>query len=293
MNRIIALLFIVAMFGCATLKRSGNRNEVYVYLLAGQSNATGQGYVQNLPADFAINDEVMIFHSGEPALNSGKIPFSWHPLMPASESPDRFGPELSLGNRLQELYPGKKIAIIKHAKSDTDLFKQWNAGQSKYDTTEWGTEFKIFVATVNTGLDSLRELGYNPVIKGMAWQQGEADSDHEYGIYSGDYAKNLKNFIFRVREQFDVPDLRFVFGYVYPLRGNKLTHAREKVRNAQTAVDANSGSEWAVPNAYLIETDDLPHRADELPARFSYDHIHFSSKGMILLGQRMADRLAE
>jgi lysophospholipase L1-like esterase len=293
MKKIVAALFIISMYGCAVLKTNKPNNEVDVYLVAGQSNATGQGYVRNLPADFVINDEVLIFHSGAPALNSGKEPFKWYPLMPASESPDRFGPELSFGSRLQEMYPGRKIAIIKHGKTDTDLFAQWKPGESKSDTSNWGPEYKLFVLTVESGLDSLRKSGFNPIIRGMAWQQGEADSDHEYGVYSGDYAKNLKQFILRVREQFNVPNMRFVYGYVYPLRGNKLTHAREKVRNAQIAVDANSGSEWSVPNAFLIETDDLPHRADELPARFSYDHIHFSSKGMILLGQRMADRLAE
>jgi hypothetical protein len=83
-----------------------------VYLIGGQSNATGQGYMRNLPPGFKIDTDVMLFNSGRPHLDSGAAPFTWLPLRQASESPDRFGPELGFGNRIAELRPGVKIAII-------------------------------------------------------------------------------------------------------------------------------------------------------------------------------------
>ncbi len=63
-----------------------------------------------------------------PTSNSGSTPGTWIPLRQESESPDRFGTELDSGNQLQELMPGRKIALIKHVHSGTNLYQQWNYG---------------------------------------------------------------------------------------------------------------------------------------------------------------------
>src|SRR3978361_1161500 len=123
-----------------------------VYLIGGQSNATGQVYLKNLPTDFKLNKDVIIFHSGKPHLNSGLPAFTWLPLHQASESPDRFGPEIGFGNRIKELYPTQNIAIIKHAHSGTNLFEDWKPGETLNDTLNWGPQFKPFVQTVMLGL---------------------------------------------------------------------------------------------------------------------------------------------
>ena len=94
-----------------------------VYLIAGQSNATGQGYLANLPDGFAPNPKVLLFHSGKPHLDAGTKPNTWLPLHQASESPDRFGPELGFGNRLAELRPDRPIALIKHAHSGSTCLR--------------------------------------------------------------------------------------------------------------------------------------------------------------------------
>ncbi len=144
---------------------------VDVYLLGGQSNATGQGYLANLPQGFAPDGRVLLFHAGG-HLHSGAQPNTWIPLRQASESPDRFGPELGFGNRMQELCPTRKLAIIKHAYSGTNLHTQWAPGKDAADRGH----FTQFVATVEAGLQGLREQGYTPTIRGMLWQQGESDA---------------------------------------------------------------------------------------------------------------------
>jgi len=285
---IISIIVVsVAITACT------QRKEVDVYLIGGQSNATGQGYMANLPKDFQPDTNVLIFHSGKPALNSGAEPFCWHKLRQASESPDRFGPELGFGNQIQQLNKTQTIALIKHAKSDTDLFNQWNPGSSTTDTLNQGEEFRTFVKTVNAGLDSLRKKGFFPIIKGMIWQQGEGDADHDKGIHSQDYAKNLSHFISRVREQFASPDMVFVYGFVYPTRGNEQTPERINVRNGQAAVDENSGSAFATKGARIVPTDDLNHRADDPNTPYTWDHIHFGTTGMLQLGVRMAEKMNE
>jgi lysophospholipase L1-like esterase len=257
-----------------------------VYLIGGQSNATGQGYVRNLPKDFKIDEGVMLFHSGKPHLNSGGQPDTWMPLRQASESPDRFGPELGFGNRIQELSPGHKIALIKHAHSGTNLFAQWNPGQDAKDAAHWGPQFKAFVEAVDAGLAALKARGYQPALRGMIWQQGESDC---HGDNAGKYGANLAHFIARVREQFQAPDLRFIYGYVYPPPCAE--DGRMTLRRGQHDVDQNSGSPLAVRNAFVVPIDDLSHRADDPGHPLPNDHVHLGTPGQLGLGKRMAEKM--
>lgn len=263
------------------------KKKIDVYLLGGQSNATGQGYLKNLPENFQIDTSVLIFHSGTPHLNSGAQPYTWHPLRQASESPDRFGPELGFGNRIKELHPQKNIAIIKHAHSGTNLYEQWNPGLNKTDSLNWGPQFKEFVYTVTMALIDLRSGGYTPVIKGMLWQQGENDADN--AAESVNYGRNLSYFITRVRNQFDAPKMKFVYGYVYPPPNAGL--GRDIVRKAQHDVAQKSKTPLSVKRAIVVETDDLNHRANDPNSPHPNDHVHFGSIGTLELGKRMAEAL--
>jgi lysophospholipase L1-like esterase len=256
-----------------------------VYLIGGQSNATGQGYMKNLPPDFKIDTQVLLFHSGKPHLDSGAAALTWIALRQASESPDRFGPELGFGNRIAELHPAAKIALIKHAHSGTNLYSQWNPGADSSDSADWGPQFKVFVATVNLGLKGLRDQGYAPTIRGMIWQQGE--SDH---VEPDQYGQRLAHFIARVREQFDAPDLRFVYGYVYP--PPCADPDRFKIRAGQHAVDQNSSQPLATKNAFVVPIDDLNHRAEDPGTPLPNDFLHLGTSGQLELGRRMAEKMA-
>jgi hypothetical protein len=278
------------------------KKPVDVYLVAGQSNATGQGYLRNLPPGFTPDARVLLFNSGRPHLNSGAAPLTWVPLRQASESPDRFGPELGFGNRLQELEPAAAIALIKHAHSGTNLYAQWAPGGNATDTAHWGPQFKVFVQTVDAGLQGLRAQGYAPVIRGMIWQQGENDAFSGnlattnatviaafVHAVSDQYGTNLAHFIQRVREQFSSPDMLFVYGYVLPPPNNP--PGRDAVRRGERAVDQNSGDPLAVPGAFVVATDDLPHRATDPGTRYPQDDLHFSTNGTLDLGRRMAETM--
>jgi hypothetical protein len=110
---IAAVTFLCLAAPSSSRSATSERKPVDVYLIGGQSNATGQGYMANLPQGVKPDQRVMLFHSSG-HLKSGAEPNTWIPLRQASESPDRFGPELGFGNRLQQLQPDRKIAIIKH-----------------------------------------------------------------------------------------------------------------------------------------------------------------------------------
>ena len=287
MRRVVFVALMLSSASVTPTPGAEPGGPIDVYLIGGQSNATGQGYLANLPKDFAADPRVLLFHSGRPHLNSGASPNSWVPLRQASESPDRFGPELGFGNRLQGLLPDRKIALIKHAQSGSNLFSQWNPGRDAADRDHFGPQFKAFVETVELGLAGLRDRGYEPTIRGMIWQQGESDSK---GDAAGAYGANLAHFIARVREQFHASELVFVYGYVMPPPNSG--PGRDLVRKGQKDVNQDSGTSLAVKRAFVVETDDLSQRADDPNSPLPKDRNHFGTAGTLELGRRMAEKMA-
>jgi hypothetical protein len=262
-----------------------------VYLIGGQSNATGQGYMVNIPEDFSIDTTVMFFYSA--GLGGGGLSLQWGPLCQASETPDKFGVELSMGAALNKQSPGQEIALIKHALSGSNLYAQWNPGKNQQDDSSFGPEYEKFVTTVEEGLKGLRAHSYEPTIRAMVWQQGEGDARDIAGMEnSNNYGKNLRHFIQRVREQFHAPDMLFIYGYVIPVPLDRFT-GREEVRAAQKHVDQGSGHPLALEGAFVIETDDLPLRCDEPNSPYPRDSVHFNTYGILELGLRFAAKIKE
>lgn len=270
----------------------GNPNDVDVYLIGGQSNATGQGYSKNIPSSFTINTKVQIYHSS--SIVSGGAANSWITLRAASEGSDscnlglRFGPELGFGNAIQSAYPTRAIYIIKHAVSNTGLVDNWAPGANASDTAHFGPQFQTFVATVNGGLKALKDKGLNPIIRAMLWQQGERDVDIG-GTAASNYGKNLAAFIARVRAQWSAPDMLFVYGYIYP--ASNFGTARDQVRQGEADVDQDSGNVLAVEGAFVVTDDNLSLRANDPNTCLPDDKIHFGTQGQLDLGKLMATKV--
>lgn len=285
--RLFTLLLAFACFG----HLHAQKKPIEVYLIGGQSNATGQGYMANIPEDFVIDSTVMFFYSG--GLGGGGVAMQWGPLCQASETPDKFGVELSMGTALKKRSGGKEIALIKHALSGSNLYAQWNPGKDNEDELNFGPEYRKFVQTVDEALKGLRDRSYDPAIMGMVWQQGEGDARDIAGMeHSNQYGENLRHFVQRVREQFDSPQMLFVYGYVIPVPLKRFT-GREEVRVAQKYMDQGSGHPLALQGALVVETDDLPLRCDEPSSPHPRDSVHFNTYGILELGERFAGKLAE
>ena len=269
-------------------------NQVDVYLIGGQSNATGQGYAKNLPNTFTVDTNVMLYHS--PGIVSGAAARSWVTLRPASEGTDgcnlglRFGPELGFGNAIRGYTPDRSIYLIKHATSNTGLAIDWTPGANAADSAHFGPEFQTFVATVDGGLNALKSMGKTPVIRAMLWQQGERDVDMA-GTAAVNYGQNLRAFIARVREQWSSPNMLFVYGYIYP--ASNYGAARDQVRKGQADVDQDSGSALATQGAFVVSGDALSLRANDPGSCYPSDKIHFGTQGQLDLGKLMADTVRQ
>jgi len=282
-------LVVFALIFAVLISYSQKKKEIDIYLIGGQSNATGQGYMKNIPNEFEIDKSVLFFYSRH--LGGGGTAMEWGPLCQASETPDKFGVELSMGTRLKQLYPDRKIALIKHALSGSNLYEQWTPGKNINDTENFGPEYIKFIQTVEAGLKELEVQGYEPKIKAMVWQQGEADARDIAGMdNSRNYGENLNHFIKRIRKQLNAPKMLFVYGFVIPVPLERFT-GREEVLEAQKNIDQNSGHILALKGAFVVETDELPLRCDEPDSPYPDDKVHFNTFGILELGERFANKI--
>ncbi|MCF7818382.1 MAG: sialate O-acetylesterase [Kiritimatiellales bacterium] len=175
----------------------------------------------------------------------------WTPMNPPDKS---FGPEISFAFEMQKALK-RPIGIIKHSKGGTNLAKDWSPADPK-----------SLYAQLKRKVDAARE-SRTINIQGMIWMQGERDSRDE--AMASAYQQNLENLIATARRDFGSPEMVFVAGRVnplYPFVG--------QVRTAQENCQA--------AHYFHIDCDDLPKYED---------HLHYTTEGQVLLGQRFAKKI--
>jgi len=280
-----------------------SQGPVDVYLLGGQSNMSGQGLTNGIPAGQETITGVLYYHST--TVHGNTLPETLYTnVTPAGATITTFGPEIGFANRIKQLRPGAQMALIKYSVVGTSLIWDWRPGANAADTANWGAQFSGFVNTMNNGLAALRAAGYEPRIVGMLWQQGEQDAKDGW-VYTDTpptpianetdagslYETNLVHFIARVREQFTAdiaPEgLRFVQGTVLPYNGAVAPvkfPARQTINTAKLDIDENSGSPVSVPNTSTVYCDQTitPSGADE---------VHLTAEGQLMLGKLMAEHM--
>lgn len=163
-------------------KYGGSRDasimKVRVMLVGGQSNADGRAAINELPISpvdlQAPQDDVDFFYKVEGGLSTLTS------LRPGLSESSQFGPSVTLGRRLADLYAGEvntRVAIIKYANGGTNLHTQWKGGGDN-TLVEDGEEYVTFQQTVTQGAVSLAAVYPNADIsfEAMTWMQGEADA---------------------------------------------------------------------------------------------------------------------
>lgn len=177
---------------------------------------------------------------------------------------DQFGPELSFGYRLKQLYPNDQIYLVKLGISGTSLAGDWKPNS--------GATYNLFKQRVTNAIGNLTGLGKVPEIAGMIWMQGENDATDPNA--AANYGTNLKNFITTVRNTFNAQNMKFVVGQITTDVSRWAgTTQTNQVRNAQANISTQ------VANASCITTDDLQKAYYE----------HYGTQGQIDLGTRFAN----
>ena len=221
-SKIFALLFLSALIsvlsigGVFAFASDGNTTEekgtINVWLIAGQSNAVGYGMgapeAAELDSRYIDGFENVLYYGSQ----AGKITSDFVPTaVGMGKGSEYCGPEIGIASALGN--SGEKHAIIKYAVGGTNLYpilndkRTWTSPSYIADVngdsdpsndvdesiTEIGELYRTFIKTVENGLKLLREDGYTPIIKGLLWSQGGAESSNTQ--HASEYEKLLRHIV--------------------------------------------------------------------------------------------------
>ena len=297
----LKLVSCCIMLVCSSITQSQTpEKEVFcLFFLGGQSNMEGHGLNAELTDSLnTIDEQVWVFHghpTGDenPKGGLGK----WDNLKPGNGAgftsdavrnklSHKFGPELSFGKKMQELYPNQKIAIIKYAKGGSSIdslaARNFGSWEMDYQSNSGINQFDHFLTTVNGAL-SIRDIDGNGiedvlVPSGIIWMQGESDAVLTEAIAKR-YHSNLKRLMDLIRATFRDDDIPVVIGKI-----------------SDSGID-NNGKTWKYGELVQYAQEEYV-RKDKNAAivrdtrNYDYsDPYHYNSKGYIDLGIKFAEAI--
>jgi hypothetical protein len=238
---------------------------IKVFLLGGQSNMLGEGITAELPSPYNQPQTAVKYWSSGTWVNLqggfGFVPTPYRSL---------FGPEVTFGYRLHQLFPSDNVYLVKLGVDGSNLAYRWNPSG--------GDCYNSFMSLVNAAMSNLSNAGLSPTIAGMIWMQGEADASNS--TTAAAYNTNLTNLITSLRSDLHTPNMPFVAGRILTWWGS--TANNTLVRTAEQTVPGEVG------HASWINTDDLGRAT----LGYSDDPGHYGTQGQIDLGIRFANQLA-
>lgn len=257
---------------------------VELYILAGQSNAGGNGELTELSsftgtrvrsldmpqheALFSIN-----YHNGPMQNNtSDRLHHGgFVPLVPGQSElngrhPDLFGPEVSFLDRMSCLREAP-LALMKYYVNGASLVRDFNPASG----SAGGGAFQGLMKSLDAAGRWMRSHRKRFSWKGMLWFQGETDAEAEALALA--YEVNLSALLQAVRRRVRNPGLPVVIFQTQNLRGAWT----KTVRSAQARVARSN------PMTDLIDT--TPQR------RHMRDHVHYRGAAHVAFGRKGAERM--
>ncbi|MGN1052245.1 MAG: sialate O-acetylesterase [Candidatus Scatosoma sp.] len=323
---VAALYFAVS--GCTFFVRGNSdvaaeetATPIDMYLIAGQSNAAGyssKGWT-DLKQTF---DNVWYGGETDKAFRTGSYGASYLTFNSfvrgvrtgLGAKPGFVGPEYGIAEAINSYYEnrsdGRKAFIFKSAAGGTGLHDNhsglsgtygnwyprslWTKGYEpeidnpNENSLPTGVLYASFIKNFATVYNELKNNGYAPEIKGMAWMQGEDDLWR-----SSTYGQVLETFISDMRE-----DLAKITGdekvYVMPFVIGKIATSFNQWAYspvpAFNIVQQNVADK--VPGAATVETSDLII-VNEDGSINGTDLYHFNCADMEILGNRFGEKLLE
>ena len=288
---------------------------VNVWLIAGQSNAMGMAEVKNYPSDEA--------YAGYKTLLTNGSSNVWYMATTDTQfKPTRFGaswagPEIGIATALDS--NGEMNAVIKVAWGNTSLYNNTSSDQSKTygtwtpptyiknhnidtETNKVGDLYLTFMKKIALGVSDLRDRGYTPVLKGIWYMQGEADTFS--ATPANAYEELLETLIYDMRADIgeitgaDCSELPFVYGRVLRKDGiNPDTGASymdstpyvPRVQEAQDAVNAKN-----IKNVFMINTttDLVDPVTGEHRIPYQQDGWHYDTISQQMIGEKFVERVS-
>lgn len=225
------------------------KENVWVFLMAGQSNMAGRGLVQPqdtvpLPRLLTINPQGQLILAKEPL----------HFYEPALTGLDC---GYSFGETLLRNIPDSISLILIPTAIGGSAISQW-LGDSMYRNVRLFSNFREKVAIA-------KEYG---IVKAVLWHQGESDANAKDVPL---YRQRLAELVKRFRSDIGNDQLPVLFGEL-----GRYSKDKEHWALLNDEIHAYAAND---KNTAVIATGDLKDKGD---------NIHFNSKGQRALGQRFA-----
>lgn len=251
------LLFLFA--GHAEVFTQEQGDEYDVFLLIGQSNMAGRGYM--LEQDKGVFDENVYILNAEGEIVPATNPLNQYSSIRKDMSMQRINPGYGFAKKISKK-TGRKILLVVNARGGTTL-KQWSKGPDGNGYYE-------------EAVRRAKQAMEHGTLKAILWHQGCGDSKN-----TDVYLDNLAIFVHNLRADLGTEDVPFIAGELGQWRENvaafneMIHHISEYIPNSDW-VSSKNASPIATP-----DSNGKPNLKDP----------HFDRKSQINIGKRYADKV--
>ena len=298
-----------------------------MYLIGGQSNAAGYTTVSGLKEEEKNVKFNNVMYAGQTdKYITGGVGQNWLEYADFKKYVSAgygtniacMGPEYGMAKVLNNAYTSEnKAFIFKTAAGGTCLQDEpavyrgsygnwyprslWREGyepdlnNTVLNETYTGYLYKLFVENFKKVYTQLKQNGYNPIVKGMVWMQGEQDvglgctgAGKDYAVLLKQFITDIRNDIYSVTGDEKTIDMRFVIGKIATTFATPDNPGVPVINALQDKVARD------MDYVETIETSDLiitKYDANGKIVNVGTDQYHFNSKDDITLGERFAEKL--
>ncbi len=254
-KNLLRLTFVVVLIFFTHLSFAKKGGEYDVYLLIGQSNMAGRGYM--IESDTLTNIEGVYILNSDDKVEEARNPLNRYSTIGKNYSMQQISPAFSFSQKVHSV-SGRKILLVVNARGGSSI-SEWKPDNTKTN----------FYSEAVRRAKQAMEYGE---LKAILWHQGCADSSD---AKREQYMDRLKELVGEFRRDLGNEDLYFVAGELAYWRSsspafNDMLH--------------KIGDE--IPNSDYISADGAGVRTDTKDP-------HFSRDGQILLGERYAEKVLE
>ena len=264
MNKLLFIIMILGLISCKEkridkrifyfpkkelkVERIPQKQRVWIFILAGQSNMAGRGLVE--PQDTIPNERILTINQ------KNEIILAKEPLHFYEKSMTGLDCGLSFGKTIISHLPDSITVLLIPTAVGGSSISQW-LGDSLHRNVKLLTNFKEKVKIAE-------KFG---IIKGILWHQGENDANKTDLL---DFKNRLMVLFLKFREIVSNRELPIMIGELGAYSNDPYWLKINDQIKLYSLIDSNS---------IVISTSDLKDKGDK---------VHFNSEGQRLLGQRFA-----
>ena len=298
----VCIIGAISVFAAEETTTPESKGEIQVWLIAGQSNAVGYGL--EVPEDGRTDSRFTEGFENVIAYGrlGGKMQSDFAPVKVGMGKNDTAcGAEVGIASALGN--SGEMHAVIKYAVGATKLHpcnaSTWtspsyvDAVQNDEDTTNdinsaWtkiGDYYDTFMQTVTDGLALLVADGYTPVIKGLWWMQGEAETTIE-NDWAPEYEKLLTYLVDDMRN-----DLAEIANDASLNGEDPMPFVIGKINRNPDVTEEEQAKRVDIVNAAQVAVSEKRENVSVVDAKNSYkyhqyDSWHYNTETQMYLGEQ-------